>query len=433
VLDIIRSFFEPPISADPSQNTAKLTWLVRLRWLALATQGLSIIPAVAFGVLEERLVPAFLAVVVALTLLNVATWAALKRGWTAGRRSVFFELSADVVALSSLLSLTGGAWNPMLPVLFVHLGLGALLLEGRLSLLLFVLLLGCIAFNQAYAQIPKALEDSVMPARLLFPAQYTVAVVFWILTAWLSHTLNSLQAQFTVLSMRKNRIDRLRAVGALAAGLSHEFATPLNTAKLKLARLGRTRDLATDPDLATAAEALDRCEDILRRMSGSQLEPDALSFEAVDVAALVERICESASTFEHAEPGSEIRFSTVGRGPRWALLPSIAFSHAILNLIDNARESTEDDEEIDVVVSGRVGRVEVAVLDRGEGWPEVVRRHLGEPFVTTKPKGVGLGLYYVHNLSEAVGAEFSLEDREQGGAVARISLPALAPTTETNR
>ena len=33
------------------------------------------------------------------------------------------------------------------------------------------------------------------------------------------------------------------------------------------------------------------------------------------------------------------------------------------------------------------------------------RRHLGEPFVTTKPEGVGLGLYYVPSLAQAIGVE----------------------------
>ena len=70
------------------------------------------------------------------------------------------------------------------------------------------------------------------------------------------------------------------------------------------------------------------------------------------------------------------------------------------------------------------------VLDRGDGWPDVVRSHLGEPFVTTKPDGVGLGLYYVHSLSEAVGAELFLEDRVEGGAAARISLPAIPMEAE---
>ena len=79
--------------------------------------------------------------------------------------------------------------------------------------------------------------------------------------------------------------------------------------------------------------------------------------------------------------------------------------------------------------------VELSVADRGAGWPAVVRKHFGEPFVTTKPNGVGLGLYYVHSLAEAMGASLVLEDREDGGAIARVRLPAPASgePTETEQ
>jgi len=431
MLDTIRSFFEPPISADPSQAAARLAWVVRLRWLALGAQVLSVIPALEFEMLEQEMLPLFFAVVSALALLNVVTWGALRRDAQTRPVHVFFQLAADIAALSALLALTGGAWNPLMPILFVHMGLGALLLEGRLSFFLFLWILGCIAFNQALARTPPGLEGNLLPAYLLFPAQYTVAGVFWILTVWLSRTLLALQAHFSFLSERKTRIDRLRAVGALAAGLSHEFATPLNTAKLKLARLARTRDLGDDGDWATASEALERCEEILRRMSGSQLEPEGVALEPVDVPQIVEGMCDSARETNHGQMGGKIRFSNASRSHRRALLPAVAFSHAILNLLDNARESTQGEGVIDVVVSSRSGQVEVSVLDRGPGWPDVVRKHFGEPFITTKPDGVGLGLYYVHNLCEAVGAEFSLEDREEGGAEARILLPALVPAAET--
>ncbi|MDP6977001.1 MAG: HAMP domain-containing sensor histidine kinase [Myxococcota bacterium] len=431
MLEAIRSFLEPPITADPGQSAARLAWVVRLRWLALGAQLLSIIPALEFEVLEREMVPIFLSVVAALALLNTVTWGALRRPMETHPGHVFFQLAADIAALSALLALTGGAWNPLMPILFVHMGLGALLLEGRLSLFLFVLLLACIGFNQTVARIPPGLEGSLLPSYLLFPAQYTVAGVFWILTVWLSRTLLALQAHFSFLSERKTRIDRLRAVGALAAGLSHEFATPLNTAKLKLARLARTRDLEEDSDWATAAEALERCEEILRRMAGSQLEPDGVLLEPVDVARMVERMCDSARETNHGQVGGNIRFSNTLRSHRRALLPAVAFSHAILNLLDNARESTQGEDEIHVVVSSRGGHVEIAVLDRGPGWPDVVRKHFGEPFITTKPDGVGLGLYYVHNLCEAIGADFTLEDRDDGGAEARITLPAPIPAAET--
>lgn len=427
MLETLQYFFAPPIFADIAENKTKLVWVVRLRWIAVTAQVLALFPALAFHILEAPLLPAFLGTIAVLAALNVATWIALGRGLEPGPVHVFLQLTADIAALSTLLALTGGGWNPLVPLLFVHSVLGALLLDRRLSLIFFGLLIVCLVLLQTLAYIPSGLEPGLLPARILFPAQLLVALVFWILTTWLSHTLTSAQTHFAFLRERRTRIDRLRAVGALAAGLSHEFATPLNTAKLRIERLARKQEREGDPDLVAAREALDRCEAVLRRMSGAQLLPDRLELEPVDIPELVERVCNS---FSQVHQEANLQLAIDRRGPRWAILPSVAFSQAILNLIDNALQSAGPEEPIEVTVRCPGGRIEVAVLDRGPGWPELVRSHVGEPFVTTKPEGVGLGLYYVHSLSEAVGAEFSLEDRPEGGARARISLPVAIPLAE---
>jgi two-component system sensor histidine kinase RegB len=427
MFETIRSFFAPPITADPEQSTAKLAWVVRLRWVAISAQVLTILPALEFALLEREMLPLFVAVVAALAFLNVATWIGLRRGIHGSPRHLLVQLGADILALSALLILTGGAWNPMVPILLVHLVLGALLLEGRLGLLFFGLLLVCLVLIQLYGHVPPGLAGTLVPGNILFPAQIVIALVFWILTAWLSRTLDSLKSWFGEAQERKRRIDRLRAVGALAAGLSHEFATPLNTAQLKLTRLRRARGLEDDDDLQTAIEELDRCGDILRHMAGSQLQPDRLALEKVDLDALVRQVVQSVSAV-HDE--ATIRFLSDGRGPKRVLVPTVAFSQALINLVDNSIESGGPAGEIEIVVTRTGPRAELAVQDRGSGWPEVVRRHLGEPFVTTKPEGIGLGLYYVHSLVAAIGAELPLEDREFGGARARISLP-LVPTTSS--
>lgn len=428
MFETLRHFFAPPIFANTAENKTKLVWLVRLRWIALTAQIVSIFPALEFHILEPALLPAFLGTIGILAALNVITWVALRQGLSPGPAHVFLQLTADIAALSTLLALTGGGWNPLVPILFVHSVLGALLLEGRLSPIFFGLLIACLVLLQTFAYIPSGLEPGLLPPRILFPAQLLIALVFWILTTWLSHTLTSAQAHFVFLRERRTRIDRLRAVGALAAGLSHEFATPLNTAKVRVDRLARKQQLGDDPDLVATREALDRCEAILRHMSGAQLQPDRLELEPVDIPELVERVCNS---FSRVHEDATLHLAIDRRGPRKAILPSVAFSQAILNLIDNALQSAGPEEPVEVTVRSPGGRIEVAVLDRGPGWPELVRSHLGEPFVTTKPNGVGLGLYYVHSLSEAVGADFSLEDRPEGGAMARISLPAATPQAET--
>ena len=426
MLETIRSFFAPPVSAEVAQGTAKLVWIVRLRWIALLAQIGTIYPALHFELLEPAQLPGFAGVIAVLATLNTVTWFWLRSGGVASQPLVLFQLGTDALALSTMLALTGGAWNPLAPLLFVHAVLGSLLLSGRLSIYFFGMLLLCLIFIQGFAYIPTGLRGTLVPPQILFPAQLLFAVVFWILTAWLSRTMTSMQSHFLVLRERKTRIDRLRAVGALAAGLSHEFATPLNTAQLKLRRLARVHGLEDDPDIATAAEALARCGEVLRHMAGSQLQPEGLSLEEADIDDLVEQVCNSLS---QVNDGATIKFLATGRSPRRALVPAVAFSQAVLNLVDNAMQSGGPDKPVEVVVGTRANFVDVSVLDRGAGWPEVVRRHFGEPFVTTKPDGVGLGLYYVHTLAEALGAELVLEERNNGGAVARISLPAVPTAT----
>jgi two-component system sensor histidine kinase RegB len=426
MLETFRSLFDPPITADPEQSTAKLAWVVRLRWVAILAQLLAILPALEFEMLEIGMLPVFGSVIATLAVLNIGTWIGLRRGTRGSPSHLLLQLSADILGLSALLILTGGAWNPMVPILLVHSVLGALLLAGRLGYVFFGLLLASLVVIQFNSHIPPGLQGALVPANILFPAQIVVVLVFWILTTWLSSTLDQLKIWFAEAQARKTRIDRLRAVGALAAGLSHEFATPLNTAQIRLTRLGRSHALEDDPDLQTAIEELQRCGDILRHMAGSQLQPDRLSLEVVDLDAIVRQVCESVGRV-HEE--ATIRFLADGRGPKRVLLPPVAFSQALINLVDNSIESGGRDSEVEMVVQREGARVELKVQDRGSGWPDVVRRHLGEPFVTTKPEGVGLGLYYVHSLAEAIGARLTLEDREFGGAVARISLPLVPATT----
>lgn len=415
------ALLEPPLTRLGDSNAAKLGWLVRLRWIALGAQSLSILPALRFDLLERERVPVFLAVVGALAVLNAGTWQRLRSGIEVSQVELGAQLFADIAALSALLALSGGAWNPLVPLLFFHAGLGALLLEGRVSLAFFWSLVGCLAFVQAFGHVPPGLADARVAPAVLFPAQFLVAGVFWLFTSWLSHTLEALQAQVHARREERGRIDRLRAVGSLAAGLSHEFATPLNTAMLKLERLTRKPDLEGDTSLADAREALARCGDILRQMAGSQLRPDGLRLEVADVADLVEQVC---AGLRAEEPTVPLRFwRERGRAPALVVLPAIAFTQAVLNLVENALEESTPETPVDVEVRATLERVEVIVRDHGPGWPAIVRTHLGEPFVTTRPGGVGLGLYFAYTLAETVGGVLELDDAPGGGAIARLVLP----------
>ncbi len=403
----------------PDMAARDLTLLTRLRWVAIIGQLAVVVPALRLGWLDPALLTAFLAVVGGLALLNFAT-----HRWMLGDRGlsgylVLVQLSLDVAALTSLLLLSGGAWNPLAPLVFVHAALGALLLSGGRSVAHIALLIAALASITLLPLLPPALPVRPTPVSVVLPSQVLVAVVIWGFTRWLSDTLKEHRRLLLNLKEHQERGDRLRAAGALAAGVSHELATPLNTLRMRLERLGRSKVDGNDPDLVAANEAAERCEAVLRKMVGKQLEPGELRMERVEPAALVQQVCSSWSS-----GGRTAELRVVGAPIAPIVLPALAFTQALLNLLDNAAEAMPGRARpVDVEVDGTGGRLRIAVSDTGSGWPDLVRQNLGQPFLTTKADGTGLGLYNAHALAVALGGRLLLEDRVGGGAVAALVLP----------
>lgn len=93
------------------------------------------------------------------------------------------------------------------------------------------------------------------------------------------------------------------------------------------------------------------------------------------------------------------------------------------NLADNALKHNADQPG---PIELRIGRPAAAqrpfleVADRGRGVPEALVERIFEPFVTSAPRGTGLGLYLARELAQANGATLIYEARPGGGSVFRL-------------
>lgn len=408
---------ELAVRGGRDEERTKVLWLTRLRWVAIAGQLAVLTPAVAEGWLESGQVPIFLGVVSALAAFNLFSMWRLRqpRPRTGG---ALLHLMVDLLALTSLLVLSGGAWNPFAPLLFINAAMGALLLTGARSLLLAGLLIATAAVINLFAQMPPAMPIRPTPVAIMLPTQVLIALVVWAMTGWLASGLAAQRKLLQNLSDHQGRVDRLRAAGALAAGFSHRLATPLNTLKMRLDRIER-RDLGedVDADVDAARAAAGICEELLRSMVGRQLDPNEMRLETVELGDLCRRVLKSWTS---SPLGRAVDFQS-GPSRHRCKLPPVPFTQALLDLLDNAAEASDGPISLTVACSEGVCRVDVR--DRGAGWPDVVRANFGQPFLTTKGKGTGLGLYNAHSLAAALGGKLLLEDAPDGGAVAAFEIP----------
>jgi two-component system sensor kinase FixL len=99
----------------------------------------------------------------------------------------------------------------------------------------------------------------------------------------------------------------------------------------------------------------------------------------------------------------------------------------VLNLVMNACEAlagVDGERRIALTTAVRGGRVELSVRDNGPGMAEAVADRAFEPFVTTKPDGLGMGLAICRGIAEAYGGRLAIGRPPDGGLEVVLSLPA---------
>ena len=223
------------------------------------------------------------------------------------------------------------------------------------------------------------------------------------------------------------RADRLAVLGTLAAGIAHEIRNPLVSIRTFVELLPeRLHDEEFRTEFRHLALAeIDRVcallNDLLAftRPAPAQLEPSDLNALASQMVRLLE---------------PEARRRRVSLGVTLAddippvLVDEGRVKQVLMNLILNGIEACSERGRVDVATAvpalGGWGIVEVA--DDGAGIPDALAAQLFDPFVTTKNKGSGLGLYIAHRIVTEHGGAIGSRPRPGGGTVFSITLPTMA-------
>ena len=245
--------------------------------------------------------------------------------------------------------------------------------------------------------------------------------------AELSRSYAELRASRAVLS----RSHKLRALGQMAAGVSHDLKNILNPLALHLQFLKRSlpRD-ATDAQesVAEMQQVLKRGIETVERLRDFSRQSPQRKVEPVDLNLLVHEAVEICKPRLHSRSEVQIRIVTTLGAPGPVLLQASDGVAALVNLIVNAIDALHDKGTITVSTGKDDDGGWVRVADDGPGMPPEVEQRVFEPFFTTKgDEGTGLGLAMVYASVQRHGGRLMLETAPGAGAAFTMWLPAAPP------
>jgi signal transduction histidine kinase len=216
------------------------------------------------------------------------------------------------------------------------------------------------------------------------------------------------------------RVERLSTFGQLVGSIGHDLRNPLGVIETSLfilrSRLG--------PD-ERATKHLDRIGEQLGVANGiisnllDMIRNRPLAREPVLLGEVVRRAADAVkrpAQVELAVDGVDALPSVDG--------DPVQLRQVVTNLLENAVYAASPAGTVAVRGRRLDGVVELDVEDSGPGVDPATRRRLFEPLITTKERGIGLGLALVKKIAERHGGSVSYTDRPGGGARFTVRLPA---------
>jgi signal transduction histidine kinase len=235
-----------------------------------------------------------------------------------------------------------------------------------------------------------------------------------------------------LLGQQISQLDRVRSVGQLSTSLAHELSQPLTNINL-LIQCADSELQALPSDAAQAlseymkdmARSTQLATDILQRIrrfiQGKPTEKTRVSINAIvtEVADLLR----DWMTLERVRPAFHFP-----QGELWVLGDGVQLSQILMNVYRNAVQATtgHQDRQLLVTVRREGHQVRVQIEDNGPGLSSETMAQIHQPFFSTKPDGLGVGLSISRTIAEQHGGSLQIANGPEGGACVTLTLPFAA-------
>jgi two-component system sensor histidine kinase RegB len=322
-------------------------------------------------------------------------------------RSAFIFLIIDILQLTFLLYLTGGVANPFIIFLIIPSIFSSFNLGFRINVFIVVITtISILLLTFFYQPLPSPLNLTNSINEYVY---YSIPLALISALIFMNYFALSFEDQTRLRKEALSRMDEVMAkehellsLGGQAAAAAHSLGTPLSTIKLVAQELKKQfkdqKDVEKDIQLLTSQ--VDRCNEILKRLSLNANEEDDFIDEDLSVKDYLNEIITS---FENISDKNFI-FNFDQNSNHQKIIKSIEIIYGLRNFIGNANKFAK--KHIFITLKSDSEFTEITIEDDGPGYPSDILPKIGEPYLKTfnsdqkSRTGLGLGIFIGKTLLE---------------------------------
>lgn len=380
------------------------------------------------------------------TLITAFSWWRLSKKWPVTDQEYLVHLLIDLSLLSTLLYLSGGATNPFVSYYLVPLSISAAILPWRytwsvagISLLCYSLLL---FYYQPVDILMPSMQHAHSQSKYLNPHILGMWLNFMLSAALITYfvvkmasALRQQDAKFSAEREDELRDEQIMAVATLAAGTAHELGTPLSTMAVLLHEMDneqyykecKKENTDLQQDIQLLEQQVSSCKKILQNLVSVA---EKRSYKEQQLQSVDQFIAQVIEHWKILRPELKYQYRLLKQNTAPQILTESTLEQAITNLLNNAADASRDLLEIELDWDKE--NITLTIRDDGEGVSLEVAEQIGKPFVSSKGKGLGLGLFLSHATISRYGGSIKLFNIEQGGTQAQLTLPIHQETRTRN-
>ncbi len=399
-------------------NTVLLTNLIKIRWLAIFGQLITLL--VVYLVLNFTIPLANCIIVVLLSIvINIFSYFIQQGNPTLSDKKTFLFLMFDISQLVALLFLTGGIFNPFIILILAPIIISASYLSAFWTILLSfysIILILIINFNYVALNweqnfiTPQIYNFGILVALI-------ITIIFIAIYAYLfASSSRKISSALSETKLKLSNQKKTTEVAYLSAAAVHELSTPLNTIFLVLNDLLKEKVFVKNSVLMKDIELLksqaERCKEILLRLSNNPQKLKDDFFKQIKIIDLIKL------NFDKFNDNKILNFYYDNFILENKIYYKDEINYALGNIIQNSILYSKS--QIKVFLKINDNDLIIKIEDDGNGFSRDVLDKLGEPYISKNNKGMGLGIFIAKNLIENMKGNIIFYNSINNNAIVEI-------------